>query len=1162
MPEFVHLHNHSEYSLLDGTVRFTDDKGKPAEFLKNMAAAKTSALAVTDHGNLYGAIEFYESCHDVGMKPIIGCEVYLAKGSRLDRSGTRRDNCHLTLLAQNYEGYQNLMALVSKAFLEGFYHDPRIDKKLLAEHANGLIALSGCLKSESSQSILSGDLGETAKILEEYRAILGPDNFYLEIMDHGLSKQRQVTQGLLELSKRTGIPLIATNDCHYFKKEDQEAQDVRVAIATGKLLEDPDRLRFESGEFYYKTPAEMTKLFSYAPEAIKNTLVIAEKCNLKIPTDQLLLPHYEVPAGFTPDSYLEKLCREGLQRKKLNDAVYESRLKFELSIIKKMGFSTYFLIVWDFIQHAKSQRIPVGPGRGSGAGSLVAYSLDITRVNPIHHNLLFERFLNLERRTMPDLDIDFSDEGREKVIEYVRQKYGAGNVAQIITFGSMHARLVIRDVGRTLGIPLPDVDRLAKLIPFGTTIHEALQSIAELKETAASNPRIQKLLALAQKLEGLKRHTGVHAAGTVITKEAVSKYSPLSKGSSSEVVTTQYNDEALLKLGLLKIDFLGLRTLTVIDHATQMIRATHQPTFDVDVINGEDAKAFQLLRSARTLGIFQLESSGMRDLLKRLKPTNFQDISAVLALYRPGPMQAGMLDDFVNRKHGAKKVEYEHPLLEPILQETYGTIVYQEQVMEIAKQLAGFTPGQADGLRKAMGKKIPEEMEKNRSAFVEGCKTKKIPLRLANKIFDHMVTFGGYGFNKSHTVAYATVAYQTAYLKANYPVEFLTALLTSEIGRSAIDAEDKENKLVTYLEEAKFLGIAIMPPDVQKSEGLFSVERSEAMASIRFGLLAIKNVGSGAVDSILQARRDNGPFSSRENFLMRVDLRQVNKKVLESLIKAGALDSLGTSPAQTGRAQLLNDLETLLHRHTRMKEEQKSGQGFLFESAETVGNGTANSSTPASSLSDTELLKFEREVLGFYLSGHPLQRWQVALRSVTTHTCSTLSRQVAGTVRVAGLLTSVRRLVTREKGEPWARSSLEDLTGTVNVLVFPKSYAAGLGKKLQAGHIIAVSGRLNERGREEGEAELIAEDILPIEEALARWARSLTLSISSGSLQEARLKNLKELLSKHPGSCPVFLEVHSPNQGKALVQTEERVKPSYALLEEIEKIGLGVTGFA
>lgn len=1156
-PEFIHLHNHSEYSLLDGTTRFSDHKGNPSDLLERMHREGTKAMALTDHGNLYGAIEFYTQARKVGIKPIIGCEMYLAKKSRFEKKGSQRDNCHLTVLAKNYEGYQNLMELSSKAFIEGYYYDPRIDKELLAEHSKGLIVLSGCLKSEISQAITAGDRKEALKLTMEYRDILEPGAFFLEIMDHGLDLQKNVLKALLEFNKKTQIPLVATNDCHYARKEDHVAHDARVCISTGKKISDAVRLRFDSNEFYYKNAAEMAKIFHFAPESLENTLRIAEQCNVEIPMGTSILPIFPVPQGSTQNSYLEKLCREGLNALgKSGNPAYEDRLKYELSVIIKMGFPGYFLIVWDFIRWAKENGVPVGPGRGSGAGALVCYTLGITAVDPIRHKLLFERFLNPDRVSMPDLDIDFSDRGRDMVIDYVRKKYGEKHVAQIITFGSLKARLAIRDVGRVLDVPLSEVDKLAKLIPMGNTIHQAVESVPDLQELA-KDPNTKKLLALAQKIEGLKRHTGVHAAGIVITKEPAVRYTPLAKGSSSDVVTTQYDGEVLPNLGLLKMDFLGLRNLSVIEEAIRLIRERHDKNFDVYKISDDDENSFALLQSGRALGVFQLDSEGMRELLRRLKPTSFEDISACIALYRPGPMSSGMLDLFVERKHG-KRVRYDHPLLEPVLKDTYGCMIYQEQVMEISKTLAGFTPGQADVLRKAMGKKVPEVLEKQRENFLAGCKKNKIPEKTASKVFEQIMKFGGYGFNKSHTVAYGTISYHTAYLKSNYPIEFFTALLTSEIGHSAVSVEGKENKLVTYLEDARNFGLTIMPPSVQHSNMVFSIEND----GIRFGLTAIKNVGHGAAESIVAARKEK-PFTTLDDFCRRVDLRAANKKTLESLIKAGAMDSLmqGFS-IEEARARLTHSLEETMGRQSRIKEDLARGQGLLFGTDIPVARPPENGNETANTIEawhEHDLLKAEREVLGFYFSGHPLVRFKDRLGCTSTHRIEDLNENCPKEVRLAGFLNQIKRIVTR-KGDPMGRAVLEDLTGEINLIIFPKAYAAGLSQQLKADTVVTVSGRLsfptNFKGEDSGQQkpELFVEDILPMDRAVNRYARSLTLHFTTVGLKEDLLTDLKEVLHRHPGRIPVYLRIDTPNQQQTFIETEERVDLHDALFDQLTQL--------
>ena len=1158
-PQFVHLHNHSEYSLLDGTIRLSDHKKNPSDALNKLAQSGAKALALTDHGNLYGAIEFYSNCKKVGIKPIIGCEMYLAKKSRHEKSGSQKENCHLTVLARNFEGYQNLMALSSKSFLEGYYYDPRIDKELLASHAKGLIVLSGCLKSEVNQLVTAGDVSGATRLVMEYRDILEPGSFFLEIMDHGIEKQKQVVKAMLEIHEKTKLPLVATNDCHYSGKDDFGAHDARICISTGRKLVDTQRLRFDSHEFWFKSAAEMARIFHFAPEAVDNTVRIADMCELKIPMGESQMPRFPTPEGMSEDAYVESLCREGLARLgKAGEAVYEERLAYELGVIRRMRYSGYFLIVWDFIKYAKENGIPVGPGRGSGAGALVCYTLGITAVDPIVHKLLFERFLNPDRVSMPDLDIDFSDRGRPRVIEYVRRKYGETNVAQIITFGSLKARLAIRDVGRVMDVPLSEVDKLAKLIPAASTIHEAMTTVPDVME-AAKNPETRKLLDLAQKLEGLKRHTGVHAAGVVITPEAVVKYAPLSKGTNSDDVTTQYDGEWLPKLGLLKMDFLGLRNLSILEDAVAFVRKRHDPKFDPYGAPPGDEKTFQLLQSGRALGVFQLDSEGIRDLLRRVKPTTFEDISAVIALYRPGPMEAGMLDIFVARKHGAK-VKYDHPKMEPILNDTYGCIVYQEQVMEISKSLAGFTGGMADTLRKAMGKKVPEEIEKLRGDFSKGCEKNGIAAKLADKIFDQIIKFGGYGFNKSHTVAYGTVSYQTAYLKANYPVEYFAALLTSEIGHSAIDVEGKENKLVTYLSDAKSFGIEVLGPDIQRSEAVFSIEDRDQGAAIRFGLTAIKNVGAAAAESIAKAREEGGPFASLDDLCRRVDLHAVNKRALESLVKAGAMDSLMQGLAITeARARLTHSIDTAIARQAAIKEDMARGQGLLFGGDMPAARAEeAGAEGMPEQWHDLDLLKAEREVLGFYLSGHPLVRSESLLNAVSTHRVADIGSAPPPKVRLAGMIATVKKVITR-KGDPMARCVLEDLTGDIPLIVFPKAYAQ-VQDQLRSSAIVCVTGRVQmaqdlraEEGTP-GKPEMVVEEVMPLAMAVNRFARSLTLRLGKAGLEESFLSDVKKALERDPGRIPVVLRLEGPGGAATVIETDEQVELTDRLFEQLGRL--------
>ncbi|MFH1618466.1 MAG: DNA polymerase III subunit alpha [bacterium] len=1158
---FIHLHNHTEYSILDGMLRVSDGDNHPSEFLRHLAAKNIPAMAITDHGNMYGAAEFYFMASELGIRPIIGCEVYVARDSRTDRN-PQKETGHMTILARDYEGYQNLMEIVSRAFLEGYYHAPRIDTELLAQHAKGLIALSGCLKSHIARRCADGRLEEAEKLACGYRDILGKENFYLELMDHGIAEEQAAMKGLLEISKRTGIPVVATNDCHYPKKEDWEAHDAHMCISTGSLLDDARRMRMSTHEFYFKSPEEMIQLFSHSPQALASTMEIAERCHVKLPTDKLYLPHFEVPAAFAgmdQDRYLEHLCLEGLKAK-LGGKIppeYAERLKFELSVIARMGFASYFLIVTDFINHARSQNIPVGPGRGSGAGSLVAFSLDITRIDPIVNGLLFERFLNPDRKSMPDLDIDFSDEGRPRVIEYVRKKYGEANVAQIITFGTIRAKSAVKDVGRVMGVPLPEVEKIAKLIPSApdSTVYKALRTVPELQE-AAKDPATKKLLELAQKLEGLRRHTSVHAAGMVITREAVTKYVPLANRNTKDVVTTQYAGEILPRLGLLKVDFLGLRTLTVIENVSAMVRKRHKPDFDIYKASLDDKKTFDFLLSARSTGIFQLESAGMRDLIRSLKPTVFSDISALVALFRPGPMQSGMLDLFVERKNGRQKIVCDHPMLEPILRDTYGTIVYQEQVMEIAKKLGNFSPGDADELRKAMGKKNPEVMEKARGRFAEGCRANGIQARLATKIFDQMAQFAGYGFNKSHSVAYALVAYQTAYLKANYPLEFMTALLTSEIGHSAIGSEDKENKLVTYLDEARDMGLDILPPDVQRSFRDFAIEKDRSdKECIRFALSAIKNVGEEVVNSIVAAREEGGDFKSLKDFCCRIDTRQANKKVLESLAKAGAFDSVypGLKPEES-RAIALSELETEAEAAGMAREERERGQGMLFNETQRGTHASGRKKKDFVPLSEHVLLKDEREVLGFYLSGHPLGRLQRQLEMIATHPIDKIPAGSGSMVRLAGMITQVKKMVSKKSNQPWARVEFEDLTGSVAVLAFPKTYNK-FSEKLAPNRMTVVVGKVSVRpDTNPPQTEIFAEEVLGLYDALSRWGRNLILSISrTAAHEELQLAGLKTVLAKHPGCTPVYFRLETASHGPAIVETGERVAVSEALITDIEK---------
>ena len=1158
MAEFVHLHNHTEYSLLDGAVRITNDKGKPGELFDLIAKEyKMPALAITDHGNMYGAMEFYWAAKESGIKPIIGCEVYVAPKSRFDKNIDRNaedggNYNHLTLLAKDFKGYQNLMHIVSIGFIEGFYYKPRVDKEVLRKYSEGILAMSGCLAGEVAAYLLRGNAEKATNAAVELRDIFGKDNFYLEIMDNGLEEQQKIIPDLLELSKKTAIPLVATNDCHFLKKEDAAIHDILLCIGTGKMIDDVKRMRFDSDLFFFRSADEMAKTFSYVPDALKNTLEIAEKTNLEIKSDQLLLPQFPVPPEYQSDSqYLEKLCREGLVRRYGTvKPEHEERLKHELGIINRMGFASYFLIVQDFIKYAKDNGIPVGPGRGSGAGAMVAYALGITDICPLKYGLLFERFLNPDRRSMPDLDIDFADSGRDEVIRYVRQKYGEEKCAQIITFGSMQARLVIKDVARAMGFTPAESNGIAKLIPQNSSIAEALKSSGDLSKLVRSDARIEKLIAASQKLEGLKRHTGVHAAGMVIANEEITNYSPLAKGSR-DIVTTQYDGVVLPNLGLLKVDFLGLRTLTIIDDCVKLIKRD-KPDFELSSIPLDDKKTYELLSEAKALGVFQLESKGMRDLIRKLKPTNIDDIIALIALYRPGPMGSGMLDDFVARKHGRKKIEYDHPLQEPILKDTYGVILYQEQVMKMAIALAGFTPGEADGLRKAMSKKIPEVIEAQREKFVKGAETNGVDKKIANKIYDNIYAFAGYGFNKSHSAAYGMVSYQTAYLKANYPLEYITALLNSEIGRSAVK-DNEESKLVMYLDDAESFGIKILPPDIQYSSGKFTTEKG----NIRFGILAVKNVGEGIAESVEQTRAEGGVFKDWDEFLQRIDLKSTNKKALECLAKAGVFDSFGSDKLEI-RASLIQSIDSSVDKAAKIKADKESAQGFLFDSAETISHEV--SLQKAKPLEPFEALDFEKEVLGFYLSGHPLTPRKRELIAYSNYRLDNLPApkedvdiKDAQIVRIAGMVAAVKKLISKAKKEPYAKFKIEDLHGNVEAILFPKSFEK-YQDYLTPNNVVVVKGRLM---GSEGQAEIIVEDMMTIDEAKKKYQPNcgeVHIKLSTTRFDDALREELDKVFNNHKGKAKVYIDLEDPVNGNYLLETQYLSNCSDNFVSDVEKV--------
>jgi len=1130
--DFVHLHLHTQYSLLDGACRIP-------ELLKLANSYNMDSLAITDHGNMFGVIEFYQEAQKAGIKPIIGCEAYVAPASRLDKSasGIEEASFHLILLAKDEAGYQNLMKLVSSGYLEGFYYRPRIDKDILSKCSKGLIGLSACLKGEVPNLLQQKRFNDALKCADDYLNIFGKGNFYLELQENGIAEQKEVNNGLVRLSKELGIPLVATNDVHYLAKDHAKSHEALLCIQTQSMLDDPNHMRFQTEEFYFKSPQEMKKLFKDFPEAIANSLDIAGRCNLELDFNQLHLPKYEAPVGKTKEEFLRQLCEEGLNTRygKVLPTVGE-RLEHELKIIKDMGFASYFLIVWDFIHYAKDKGIPVGPGRGSAAGSLVSYLLGITDLDPLKYGLLFERFLNPERLGLPDIDIDFCYERRQEVIDYVTQKYGRQNVAQIITFGTMQARAVVRDVGRVMGMAYADVDRIAKMIPAEAdiTLKDALAREPELKRLYDSDPQFTRLIDTAVILEGLNRHASVHAAGVVIADKQLDSYTPLFK-TQEDQVTTGYSMGTLEKIGLLKVDFLGLRTLTVIDQAVKIIKETKGKGVDINHLNLDDAATFKLFCSAQTEGVFQVESSGMRDLLKKLQPSRFEDIIALLALYRPGPIGSGMLDDFMQRKHGQIPIKYDHPKLEPILKETYGIMVYQEQIMQIASSLAGFSLAQADVLRKAMGKKIPEVMEKQRKNFIVGCTKNGIRELLANKIFDLIEYFSGYGFNKSHSAAYALISYRTAYLKANYPVEFMTALLNSE--------RDNTDKIVQYVNESNRMDIEILPPDINQSNALFTVMDNK---TIRYGLLAVKNVGAGAIESVIEARK-SGPFVSLDDLCQRIDSRLVNKKVLESLIKCGALDSFAMP-----RAQMAANLERVMEGASRMQKDKAKGQLSFFDSGFS-DNGFKNKAQELVQVKEwpePQVLAFEKEMIGFYISGHPLARYAQQLRRFTSFTTANLSQCADGQeVKLVALIAKIKQTVTRLKQEKMAILKLEDLEGVVEALVFPMSFQK-VSRYILGNTVILARGRVDLK---EETPKIVINDLFPIEEI---YKTITAINIKLSGLRENVFESLKELLSSSPGEVPIYLHLDTPAKSRVQLVVGQGfyVKPNEKLIQDVENL--------
>ncbi|PYX01834.1 MAG: DNA polymerase III subunit alpha [Acidobacteria bacterium] len=1086
MSQFVHLHLHTDYSMLDGAC----DVEKLVHRVKELGMP---AVAMTDHGNIFGAVHFVNAANKAGVKPIVGCELYVCKKEDhvIERTPPDGDTYnHLLVLAENEVGYRNLVKITSEASLRGFYYKPRVSKKFLAEHSQGLIGLSGCLKGEVAEYLMEDKYEAARNAATTYRDIFGKENFYLELQDQGLEMEHRIRPHLFKLEKDLGLPLVATNDSHYLCEDDAHAQDVMLCIQTGKSIQDTNRMKFQGSGFYVKSHDEMYRVFKDSPEVLARTLAIAERCSMRLEKVSNPFPHFDVPDGYTLDSYFEDVTRKGFARRletlrqlesqgRLKHSLmeYEQRLKQELSIIQQMRFSGYFLIVWDFIRYAREHDIPVGPGRGSAAGSLVSYSMGITDLDPLQHELLFERFLNPERVSMPDIDIDFCMNRRGEVIDYVTAKYGRENVAQIITFGTMAAKAAIKDVGRAMDMPYSDVDRIAKMVPnqLNIKLENAIKDSPAMQQAYDADAQVRELLDTAKKLEGMVRNAGVHAAGVVISPRPLIELVPLHKTKNDEIVTA-FDMVAIEKMGLLKMDFLGLTTLTILDDAVKLIATTRGDSITLEGIPLEDHETYEkVFHRGLTSGVFQFESHGMRDVLRRYQPNSIEDLTALNALYRPGPIQGGMIDDFIDRKHGRKKIEYELPELQEILQETLGVIVYQEQVMQIAHRLAGYSLGEADLLRRAMGKKIAEEMAAQRERFVSGATQRGYPPKKIEKIFDLMAQFAGYGFNKSHSAAYALLAYHTAYLKTRYPVEFMAALLTSVTGST--------DDVVKYINECREMSIAVEAPDINVSDANFTPHGS----AIRFGLAAVKNVGHNAIESIIAARTKLGRFTSIYEFCEKVDLRLLNKRVLESLIKSGAMDSLGR------RGQLMAVLDKAIEGAQKTQRDAESGQHGLFGVFQDEVHTHDDKLPDTPDWDEHVRLANEKEILGFFISGHPLEKYRDKLddlRALSTEDISAMKSSTGKdeTIATAGIITNLRVLKSK-KGDFYAQANLEDMAGSVEMLVFPDAFRR-LQEKVKMEVPVLVRGGV--RIEEGANPKLTVSDIMALPSRMrvsSRWTR-------------------------------------------------------------------------
>ncbi len=1144
---FVHLHCHTDYSLLDGACEI-------GQLMDLVVEQKMPSVAMTDHGNLFGAVEFYNKAKEKGVHPVIGCEVYVSQQGLASRSDTDRYN-HLVLLCENQDGYRNLLKLVSTAFLEGFYYKPRIDKDLLAQHSKGLIAMSACLRGDINETIMANRYEEAKRLAYGYADMFGKENFFLEIQDHGLDQDKIVIPELLRLSQETRIPLVATNDSHYMRKGDARAHEILLCIQTGKTMSDPNRMRFTHPEFYLKTRDEMLAMFGEMPEtvaALDRPWDIAQRCQVSLEKVKEPFPKFDVPSEHSTDSYFEYVARQGFEKRrgrlealrkegglKHDLPEYAERLDREIKMIQQMKFSGYFLIVWDFIRFAKSRGIPVGPGRGSATGSLVSYAMQITDIDPLEYGLLFERFLNPERISMPDIDIDFHTRRRGEVIQYVTEKYGREQVAQIITFGTLGARTAIKDVGRVLDIGFADVDKITKLIPttLNIKLKDAMQQEPAIEEAARKDPRLKEVLEVACKVEGMARNSGMHAAGVVISPVPLRELVPLCKTSKDEIVT-QYDMVGLEKLALLKMDFLGLTTLDIIQEAVALIEKYRGVKLDAEKLPLDDAKTYQtVFAKGLTSGIFQFESPGMRDILRRYQPDRLDDLIALNALYRPGPMD--MIDDFIDRKHGRKEVIYDIAETKDLLEESFGVIVYQEQVMQLSSRLAGYSLGEADILRRAMGKKKQEEMDKQRERFVSGAKAKGFPQKKVEKIFDQMAKFAGYGFNKSHSAAYAYLAYVVAYLKTHYPVEFMSALLTSEMGST--------DKVVKYINECREIGIAVHPPDVNSSGRDFSPDGQ----GIRMGLCAIRNVGAGAADAVIAARESGGPFKSLYDLCERVDLASVNKRILENFTKGGALASLGGN-----RAQLTAVIENAMESGQRAWKDRESGQAGLFGMATGEPEPTEH---PLPTLPDWTMqqkLSGEKEVLGIFVTGHPLDEYQDKVAELSTHDTETVEGLERGAeVAICGILTNIVRKRNRD-GKLWAAMRLEDRKGGLEAMAFSTQYDRLLTGLVEDQAVLVRGLVLPE---ENSPPKISIQDIIPLQVARVNLPTLISIRVGVGvngtaGVSVDKAEALNQLFARKRGETEVRLRLEKPRDFSVILDVAPKVRPDKEFWAEVERI--------